>query len=88
MAHSKQAMKRIALAERQRVRNRVYRSTSRTLVTQAEAAIASGDRESAEAAVLRAIKMLDRTASKRVIHQNNAARRKSRLVSKLNAMSG
>lgn len=53
----------------------------------AELAIQSGDVNAASAAVGDAISVLDRVASKNVIHKNNAARRKSRLMAKYNAMS-
>lgn len=52
----------------------------------AELAIQAGDQEAAQAAVTSAVSALDRTASKKVIHPNNAARRKSRLMAKFNAM--
>lgn len=86
MAHSKSALKRIRVAERRRLENRPYRSASRTLVRRAEDAIAAGDKDEAAEAVLRAVKMLDRTAGKGVIHANNAARRKSRLMAKYNQL--
>lgn len=85
MANSKSARKRIRTNERNRIINRPYRSASRTLVKKAELAIEAGDQEAAGEAVSRAISMLDRTYSKNVIHKNNAARRKSRLVAKFNA---
>ena len=53
----------------------------------AEVAIASGDAAEAEAATLKAVTVLDRVADKGVIHKNNAARRKSRLMAKLHAMA-
>lgn len=87
MANSKSALKRVRVAERRRMRNRVYKSSSRTLIRRAEAMIASGDVEAASAAVGNAISMLDRTAGKGIIHRNNAARRKSRLMAKYNRMS-
>ena len=86
MANSKSAEKRIRTAERKRLRNRPYRSAARTLVKKAELAINSGDREAAGTAVLVATRTLDRVASKGVIHPNNAARRKSRLMKKLNGL--
>jgi small subunit ribosomal protein S20 len=86
MANSKSAEKRIRVAARNAERNRVYRSSARTYVKRAELAIRAGDAETAEQAVKRAIIALDRTASKKVIHRNNAARRKSRLMAKFNAM--
>ena len=86
MANSKSAEKRIRVAERRRVRNRPFRSAARTYVKKAELAIASGDQAAAQAAVLEATTTLDRVASKGVIHKNNAARRKSRLMKKYNAL--
>ncbi len=87
MANSKSAEKRIRVAEQKRLRNRPYRTEARTYVKKAEIAIASGDRAAAEQAVLQATSTLDRVASKGVIHPNNAARRKSRLLKKFNALS-
>ena len=87
MANSKSALKRVRVAERRRIRNRTYRSASRTLVRKAESTIATGDVDAAAAAVGNAISMLDRTAGKGVIHPNNAARRKSRLMAKYNKKS-
>ncbi len=84
MANSKTARKRIRIAETRRVRNRPYRTAARTFVKKAEAAIRAGDQTVAQAAVVEAISMLDRVASKGIIHRNNAARRKSRLMAKLN----
>ncbi|MCO5214855.1 MAG: 30S ribosomal protein S20 [Thermomicrobiales bacterium] len=85
MANSKSARKRIRTAERNRVQNRPYRSAARTLVKKAELAIAAGEQEAATEAVGKAVQMLDRANSKNVIHKNNAARRKSRLMAKYNA---
>ena len=84
MANSKSARKRIRIAETRRVRNRPYRTAARTFVKKAEAAIRAGDQTVAQSAVVDAISMLDRVASKGIIHRNNAARRKSRLMAKLN----
>lgn len=84
MANSKSALKRVRVAERNRLHNRPYRSAARTLVKKAELAIQSGDAAEARTAVQRAIAMLDRVAGKGIIHRNNAARRKSRLMAKFN----
>ena len=86
MANSKSAEKRIRVAERRRQRNRPYRSACRTFVKKAELAIRGGDPAAASTAVGDAISMLDRTAGKGIIHKNNAARRKSRLMAKFNRM--
>ena len=74
----------IRVAEKRRLRNRPIRSSVRTHVRHAREAIedAAGQPETAEA-VKRAISQLDRAVSKGVIHANNAARRKSRLMKKL-----
>ncbi len=87
MANNKTARKRILINEQKRLRNRPLRSAARTYVKKAELAIQSGDVNAASAAVGDAISVLDRVASKNVIHKNNAARRKSRLMAKYNAMS-
>jgi small subunit ribosomal protein S20 len=86
LANSKSAEKRIRVGERRRLRNRPYRSACRTLVKKAEFAIRAGDGDTAQQAVMMAVSMLDRTASKGIIHPNNAARRKSRLLTKFNAL--
>jgi len=88
LANNKSAEKRIRVAERKRARNRPYRSAARTYVKKAEIAIEAGDAEAAASAVGDAISMLDRVAGKGIIHPNNAARRKSRLMAKFNQMQG
>lgn len=86
MANNKQSKKRILINETKRLRNRPYRSAARTYVKKAELAIRTGDQNNAASAVGDALSMLDRVASKGIIHQNNAARRKSRLMKKFNGM--
>ncbi len=80
MPHSKQAQK----AEQQQLRNRAVRSRAKTFITKAEKLIFAGEMESAQAAVMESIAALDIAAEKGIIHLNNAARRKSRLMKKLN----
>jgi small subunit ribosomal protein S20 len=86
LANSKSSKKRIRVAERRRDRNKPLRTEARTFVKKAEVAIASGDAAAADAAVREAVSVLDRVANKDVIHKNNAARRKSRLVAKYQAL--
>lgn len=86
MANSKSAEKRIRVSEQKRLRNRPYRTEARTYVKKAELAIRQGDADVAASAVGDAISTLDRVANRGVIHPNNAARRKSRLMKKYNAM--
>jgi small subunit ribosomal protein S20 len=70
---------------KRRLRNRAIKSSAKTAVKKANESIASGDPEAARAAVRQALTVLDKAAQKGVIHPNNAARRKSRLVLKYNA---
>ncbi len=80
----KSAQKRVRVTERKRLRNKSIRSLCKTNITKAERLIFSGELESARKAVVAAISSLDKAAEKGVIHPNNAARRKSRLMKKLN----
>lgn len=85
MANIKSAIKRNKQNEKRRFLNRVYRGSARTRVARARVAIEGTDPEAAKAATLAAIAALDKAAQKGVIHKNNAARRKSRLMKRLNA---
>lgn len=85
MANTKSALKAIRVSARRRAINKPIRSATKTFVTKAEHLISGGDPEAAREAVRQAIRALDRAAAKGAIHPNNAARRKSRLVHKLNA---
>ena len=82
MANIKSAEKRNRQRVAREARNRVVRGRSRTAVKNARAAIDSGDANTAEL-VLVAERALDRAASKGVLHENNASRRKSRLYKAL-----
>ena len=72
------------MAERKESYNKPVRSQCKTDITKAERLIFSGEPESAKQATVAAISSLDKAAAKGVIHPNNAARRKSRLMKKLN----
>ena len=80
----KSAQKQVRVTERKRLRNKSIRSLCKTNINKAEGLIFSGELESAQEAVEAAISSLDKAAEKKVIHPNNAARRKSRLMKKLN----
>ena len=84
MPGSSSVQKQARVAERRRLRNKSVRSQCKTNVTKAEGLIFSGELEQAKQAVIVAITSLDKAAEKGVIHANNAARRKSRLMKKLN----
>jgi small subunit ribosomal protein S20 len=79
VANIKSQIKRNRQNNKRRLRNRVDRGAARSAVKDARTAIDDGIPES-KAALLQAIRLLDKAAQKGVIHKNNAARRKSRLV--------
>ena len=87
MANIKSAIKRIRTSERRRVRNAAVRSTVRTSVKSTRTAIEGGQADQARESLLRTIQVLDKAATKGVIHKNTAARKKSRLTRQLNALS-
>lgn len=72
--------------ERKSLRNRPIRTATRTYVKKAQETIAKGDLEASVESTNQAIKVLDKAVTKGVIHKNNAARRKSRLMAKLNSL--
>ncbi len=81
---SKSAQKQVRVAERRQQRNRSVRSQVKTNITKAEKLIFAGKLEAAQEAVVTATTSLDKAAEKGIIHGNNTARRKSRLIKKLN----
>jgi small subunit ribosomal protein S20 len=78
------AEKAARTAERKRLRNRSLKSATKTHLTGAVKLIASNQLEEAQKAVATTVRALDRDVKKGVIHRNTAARRKSRLMKKLN----
>jgi small subunit ribosomal protein S20 len=86
LANIKSQIKRNRQNEKRRQRNRVFSGRARTFVKKAQANITTGKVEDARQATREAISALDKAAEKGVIHKNNAARRKSRLMKHLNAL--
>jgi small subunit ribosomal protein S20 len=86
VANTKSALKKIRVSEKRRARNRPVRTAVKNVLRRAQEAIEDSATEPTTVeAVVAAISQLDRAASKGVIHANNAARRKSRLMKRLNA---
>jgi len=87
MPNNPAAEKRMRQEQKRRAHNRSVKSLVKTQVTKARQAIADpgSDVEEAINTVRAAVSELDRAAKKGVIHKNNAARRKSRLMKQLNA---
>lgn len=86
MPNIKSAEKRVQLTKVQNARNKAIKSVLKTNLKKFDAAVTEGNREAAESAYKVAVKTVDRTVSKGVIHKNNAANKKSALAKKLNAM--
>ncbi len=86
MPNIKSAAKRMRQNEKRRLRNRWFRGRARTFNKKALKAMEAGDVEAAHTYVHQAIKALDKAAEKGILHKNNVARRKSRLMKRLHAL--
>jgi small subunit ribosomal protein S20 len=84
MPNIHQQKRRVKIAARERTDNLRYRSAAKTMFKRLESAVAEGDEERIAAEHRELVALLDKAASKRAIHPNKAARKKSqaaRLVS-------
>lgn len=88
MPMNKSMAKRLRQSRVRAVRNRAVKSALRSSVRRSREAIAAGNADAAQARVRETLKLLDKTASKGVIHKNAARRRKSRLARRLAATVG
>lgn len=86
MANIKSNIKRIGTNEKARVRNVAVRSELKTNVRRVREAIAAGDKAAAQSALKLASTKLDKAVSKGVIHENQAANRKSSLAKQVAAL--
>lgn len=86
MANIKSAAKRARIAKVRTLRNKSTMSKVKTMIKNVEAAVAEGNVEQAQAALAVAVKTIDKAASKGILHKNNAANKKSRLMKMVNAM--
>ncbi len=87
MANIKSQIKRNRTNEKARVRNKAARSEVKTRIKTAVASATAGTETAAEDLRL-AIKRLDKAAARGIIHKNQASNRKSRLVKRINALTG
>ena len=88
MAHSLSSKKRIRQNDRRRGLNRARRSALRNKLHKCQDVLARAGAETAEGTVRDACRTLDREADRGTLHRNAAARRKSRLMRRLNALKG
>ncbi len=86
MAHSLSAKKRVRQNTRRKTLNRSRRSQVKTQVKRFEAAVSSGDVATAEEQFRATAKKLDKAGTTSTMHKKTAARKKSRLAKKLNAL--
>lgn len=84
MANIKSQKKRILTNEKARMRNKAVKSGIKTALKKVHVAVEAGDAEAAKTAALEASKMLDKAASKGVIHKSQAANRKSGVMKAAN----
>ena len=87
MPNIKSAIKRVSVIEKKTAQNNMIKSAYKTAVKNFEAAVAEGDAKKAESLLSEATKKIDQACTKGVIVKNTAARKKSSLAKKLNAMS-
>lgn len=86
MPNIKSAIKRVSVIEKKTLRNNMIKSEYKTAVKNFEAAVAEGDVKKAETLFSEATKKIDQACTKGVIVKNTAARKKSNLAKKLNAI--
>jgi small subunit ribosomal protein S20 len=83
----KSAIKRVKVAERNRLRNRGWRTSIRSVRTEVATAATGKNKETSQTALNNAYKVIDMAVSKGVLHKNAAARRKSSLAKSINAVA-
>ncbi len=87
MANIKSAMKRAKTNEKRRVRNKMVKTNLKSAIKNFDLTLAEGNKEAIQEAFQAASIKLDKAASKGVIHKNAAARKKSTLAKKVNAVN-
>ena len=87
MAHSLSAKKRVRQNEKSNTTNRARKSQVKTLVKHLEEALSAGDAEKANEQFQAVVKKLDKTAATSTMHKKTAARKKSRLAKRVNALN-
>ncbi len=86
MANIKSAKKRILVNQKKAARNKSIKSAVKTSIKNVEAAVAAGDKEAAEKALLNATSTIDKAETKGVYHKNNASRKVSRISKAVNSL--
>ena len=87
MPNIKSAKKRVSLSRAANEHNKMAKSALKTTIKKFDAAVASGDKAQAGAAYTAAVVAVDTAVNKGILHKNNAARKKSSMTLKMNAMA-
>lgn len=87
MANIKSAKKRIKVTQTKTLKNKMIKSALKTVIKKFEVSVTENNIEEAKANYVKVVKSLDMATTKGVIHKNKAARSKSRLAVKLNALT-
>ncbi len=83
MANIKSAIKRARITKDENLRNRMDKSALKTSIRRFDESVAAGDKEETEKTYLNAVKTVDQSAAKGIIHKNAANRKKAQLAKKL-----
>ncbi|MBR2521284.1 MAG: 30S ribosomal protein S20 [Oscillospiraceae bacterium] len=87
MPNIKSAKKRVSISAVENARNRANRTHLKTVLKKFDTAIAGDDKKVITEAYLQAVKEIDKSAAKGILHKNTAARRKSSITRKYNAIA-
>lgn len=87
MPNIKSAKKRVSLSRAANEKNKMEKSALKTTIKKFDAAVASGDKAQAGTAYTAAVVAVDKAVNKGILHKNNAARKKSSMTLKFNAMA-
>ena len=87
MANIKSAKKRILVNQTRYERNKSVKSAIKTATKKVEVAVANKDKETAQAELIKSIKLIETAGSKGVFHKNNVARKVSRLTKAVNSIA-
>ncbi|MEA1883378.1 MAG: 30S ribosomal protein S20 [Thermotogota bacterium] len=88
MPQHKSAMRRVKRTQKEKMQNKIYRSKFKNLTKKIDRALEEGNVETANEMLPRAFSAIDRAAKIGTIHKNQAARRKSRLVKRIDKAQG
>ena len=87
MPNIKSAKKRVELSRISNEKNKQAKSVLKTALKKFDAAVAEGNREHADSAYQTAVKTIDQSVNKGILHKNTAARKKSSIARKMNTLA-